>query len=131
MAAQGSESRGGTAPAETPVAGTRDRLSRSSPRGRSALSREDRALPSPQTAAATEATKRNAARIAATDPRKRDKALRIVGTGLVTGDITPADLDEHIRWVAESAPAPSAEDIAKLRALLPSLVPSDEAVPAA
>lgn len=73
------------------------------------------------TAAATEATKRNAARIAATDPRKRDKALRVVGTGLVTGDITPDDLVQHIRWVADSASVPDADALERLRALLPPL----------
>jgi hypothetical protein len=74
----------------------------------------------PRTAAATEATKDNAARIAATVPAKRERAARIVGHALAAGTITPEDL---ARAVAASAPTPSPELLDLLRALLPPVRP--------
>lgn len=75
--------------------------------------------PLPKTAAATEATKRNGARLASEHPVKRDRAVRIVGAALAAGILTAADLAAAEAW-ARSAPAPDSETAAQLRAWLPA-----------
>jgi hypothetical protein len=70
------------------------------------------------TAPATEATQTYAAQRAAADPAKRDKAVRLVGAGLILGTITPDEIIAAAQNIARTAAAPTADRLARIRALL-------------